>query len=154
MKKNSKHLFKEVEDFFESAPSPNQKAWGVINDFYNLILHHMQKQGIKKTDLAERLGKSRSAISQMLNGTPNISIKKMVEIADAIGIDINISSPQVSNYSHRPLQELTCRLDETKWISEITEGVPVRSEKVLVRGYSRKYLTVSNAPKYSERLTN
>jgi transcriptional regulator with XRE-family HTH domain len=87
--------YKDVEDFFASPPSANEKAWGIIHDFYHMILTHMEKQGISKSDLAKRLGKSRSAITQMINKTPNITLKKMVEIADAIGVDIRISSPQV-----------------------------------------------------------
>ncbi len=50
---------------------------------------------ITKAELARRLGKSRSAITQMFNKTPNLTIKKMVEISDAIGFDINIYSNQV-----------------------------------------------------------
>lgn len=95
MKKNSKNIFKEIGDFFEAEPTSNQKAWGLIHDFYHLVLTHMENNGITKAALARRLNKSRSAISQMFNKTPNISIKKMVEIADAVEMEINISSPQV-----------------------------------------------------------
>ena len=90
---HSHDIYKDVEDFFASPPSANEKAWGIIHDFYHMILTHMEEQGISKSDLAKRLGKSRSAITQMFNKTPNITLKKMVEIADAIGVDIRISSP-------------------------------------------------------------
>jgi len=95
MQKNSKNIFKEISDFFEAEPTSNQKAWGLIHDFYHLVLTHMESNSITKADLARLLNKSRSAISQMFNKTPNISIKKMVEIADAVGMEINISSPQI-----------------------------------------------------------
>ena len=92
---HSHDTYKDVEDFFASSPSADEKAWGIIHDFYHMILTHMENQGISKSDLAQRLGKSRSAITQMFKKTPNITLKKMVEIADAIGIDIRIHSPQV-----------------------------------------------------------
>lgn len=95
MKKNSKNTYQEVEDFFKESPKANQKAWGLINHFYHLVLTYMEANNIKQTDLARKLGKSRSAISQLFNQTPNISVKKMVEIADAIGINLNIESPEV-----------------------------------------------------------
>ena len=38
----------------------------------------MKKRKISKSSLAKKLGKSRSAVSQMFNKTPNITIKKMV----------------------------------------------------------------------------
>jgi len=95
MKKNSKNSFKEIDDFFSSPPTPNQKAWGIINEFYHLILTYMEKNNIKKADLARKLGKSRSAVSQMFNKTPNVTIKKIVEISEAVGLDIDITSRQI-----------------------------------------------------------
>lgn len=90
MKKNSKSSLQEIEKIFSEEPSINQKAWGIINDFYHLILSRMEKEGINKSDLAKRLGRTRSAISQMFNKNPNLTIKKMVEIADSIGLDLSI----------------------------------------------------------------
>jgi len=90
MKKNSKSSSQEIEKIFSEEPSANQKAWGIINDFYHLILSRMEKEGINKADLAKRLGRTRSAISQMFNKNPNLTVKKMVEIADSIGLDLSI----------------------------------------------------------------
>jgi len=87
MKKNLKSSLQEIEKIFSEEPSVNQKAWGIINDFYHLILSRMEEEGINKADLAKRLGRSRSAISQMFSKNPNLTIKKMVEIADSIGLD-------------------------------------------------------------------
>ena len=92
MKKNSKNSYKDVEKFFASPPSSDQKAWGLLNEFYHILLTYMEENNITRADLAKKLRKSRSAISQMFNKTPNISIKKMVEISHAIGLDIKITS--------------------------------------------------------------
>jgi len=92
MKESSKDIYKEIDDFFSSSPSVNQKAWGMINEFYHLILTHMEKNNITRADLSRKLGKSRSAISQLFNKTPNITVRKMVEIAEAINLDIHILS--------------------------------------------------------------
>lgn len=97
MKKNSRSSLQEIERIFSEEPSVNQKAWGIINDFYHFILSHMEQEGINKADLAKRLGRTRSAISQMFNKNPNISIKKMVEIADSIGLDLSIIPTEVKN---------------------------------------------------------
>jgi transcriptional regulator with XRE-family HTH domain len=90
-------LFRDVENFFAAPPTVDQKAWGMINEFYHLVLTSMEQEEISKADLARRLGKSRAAITQMFHKTPNITIKKMIEIADAIGLDLHISAS--------PLQE-------------------------------------------------
>jgi AraC-like DNA-binding protein len=92
MENYSNDLFKEVDDFFGSSPTVNQKAWGLINEFYHLVLTYMEENNISKAELARRLDKSRSAITRMFNKTPNITIKRMVEIADVIGMDIHIAS--------------------------------------------------------------
>jgi transcriptional regulator with XRE-family HTH domain len=96
MPQPSNSLYKNVHEFFASAPTVNQKAWGLINEFYHIILSYMEEQGISQAELAKRLGKSRSAISQMFAKTPNLTIKKMVEIADAVGLDVHIQPSQVS----------------------------------------------------------
>lgn len=90
MKKHSKNILEEIDDLFDQPPTANQRAWGIINEFYHLILTHMEKQNITKAELAKKLGKSRSAISQMFNKTPNITVRKMVEIANSIGLDFDI----------------------------------------------------------------
>lgn len=97
MKKNSKLSLQELDKIFSEKPSVNQKAWGIINDFYHLMLTRMEKEGISKADLAKRLNRTRSAISQMFNKNPNITIKKMVEIADSIGLDLVIIPNELKN---------------------------------------------------------
>ncbi len=84
--------FKEFYDFFAEEPDIDEKAWGIIHDFYHLILTTMENNGITKADLARRLNKSRAAISRMFNKNPNVSVKKMVEIADAVDLDISLVS--------------------------------------------------------------
>jgi ribosome-binding protein aMBF1 (putative translation factor) len=90
MKMNSKNSFKNIEDFFEAPPTPRQKAWGLVNKFYHLILTNMEEKGISRTQLAKKLNRSKSSVSHMFNKTPNISVLKMVEIADAIGFNLDI----------------------------------------------------------------
>lgn len=95
MKKNSKSItnpkIDEFDDFFSSEPDANEKAWGLIHDFYHEILTYMEKNDISRSDLSKKLNRSRSAISQMFNKTPNVSLKKMVEIADALDHNLKIS---------------------------------------------------------------
>ncbi len=92
MNRDLKTLNKEIDDFFSQPQTAHQKAWGIIHDFYHQILTFMEENNITKSDLARRLGKSRSAMTQMFNKTPNISILKMVEIASAIGVELNFST--------------------------------------------------------------
>ena len=95
MQQHLNDICKDVEEFFAAPPTVNQKAWGMINEFYHLVLTYMERENISKADLARRLGKSRAAITQMFQKTPNITLRKMVEIAEAIGLDLHISASQL-----------------------------------------------------------
>jgi transcriptional regulator with XRE-family HTH domain len=154
MKQPLNNLFEEIDDFFGSSPTVNQRAWGMINEFYHLILTYMEKNNITQADLARRLGKSRSAISQMFNKTPNISIKKMIEIAEALEIDIHIFSPQVQLNIN---EEVRCFQSKTqpisipytvdKWIIDTT--IPgVSAEKNRYTNFQQGNLLL-NALRYS-----
>lgn len=91
MKKSLKEKKTNLEDIFSRPKSTNQEAWDLIHDFYHLVFTYMDKMNLSEADLARKLFVSRSAVSQMFNKTPNISIKKMVEIASAIGIKIKFN---------------------------------------------------------------
>lgn len=90
MEKNLKNTLLDFENFFNSKPTTNQKVCGIINDFFNLVLTYMEENNISKVSLSKKLNISRSAVSQLLNGKPNITLKKMVEISEAIGFEFEI----------------------------------------------------------------
>lgn len=50
----------------------------------------MQSAGIKRSQLAERLGKSRAWISKLLHGGQNVTVFTLVEVADALGFDLDV----------------------------------------------------------------
>lgn len=88
----NKNLQDSINNVFGRKPSADQKAWGIINQFYHMVMTKMEEDSITRADLARNIGKSRAAISQMFNKTPNISIKKMIEIADAVNLEINLTN--------------------------------------------------------------
>jgi len=98
MKKNSKDLYKDIDNFFAADFTPNQKAWSMISNFYNLILTEMKNKGIKRADIAAKLNVSPAAVSKLLNKTPNISLRKMVELADSVGLVLIITSVRKGIY--------------------------------------------------------
>ncbi|MDK1671247.1 helix-turn-helix transcriptional regulator [Moraxella osloensis] len=89
-----------LKDFFDfSQLSPvDVKKEAIASNFLALI-HHC---GIKKIDLAEKLGWEQSRLSKVLSGKENLTIKTMVELAVALDYDFNVifSKPN----EHRSLQ--------------------------------------------------
>ena len=125
MKKNLEKKYSEIHEFFNAPPDADEKAWDIIHSFYHEILSIMKKNKIKQIDIAKKTGKSKSAISKMLNDTPNISIKKMVELADAVGADINISVNKIkvkktgiSKTPSRPVTGLSRKRSSSTRISQ------------------------------------
>lgn len=91
-------MYKDIDNFFAADFTPNQKAWSMINNFYNLILTEMKNKGIKRADIATKLNVSPAAVSKLLNKTPNITLRKMVELADSVGLNIVITSVRKGIY--------------------------------------------------------
>ena len=94
MKKPLKDIEKKVNDLLSADLTAEDKAWDIIFEFYHHVLTRMEEQNITQADLARKLGKSRSAVSQLLNKTPNISVIRMVEIAEAVGTEFAFISTE------------------------------------------------------------
>ena len=123
--KNSKNKYQDIEDFFAEEFTPNQKAWSITIDFYDQILSEMKKKGIKRTDVAEKMGVSPAAVSKLLNNTPNITLKKMVELADSVGLDLQLTTVQTEagNKVQTNIYQLKSEIKSSESISVTTGKV-------------------------------
>ncbi len=61
-----------------------------IIDFTEKIVNKMQKMGMSRSDLADKLGVSKPFITKVLNGNPNLTIRSMVAISHALDCDLNL----------------------------------------------------------------
>ena len=50
------------------------------------LIGYMQDNGLKRADLADRLGVSPQYVSRLLSGTENLSFKSIANIAEKLGI--------------------------------------------------------------------
>lgn len=51
-----------------------------------ILIGYMQDNGMKRTDLASKLGVSPQYVSKLLSGTENLSFKSIANIEDKLGI--------------------------------------------------------------------
>lgn len=51
------------------------------------LMGYMQTHGLKRADLALRLGVSPQYVSKLLSGTENLSFKSIANIEDKLGIN-------------------------------------------------------------------
>lgn len=65
------------------------------------ITHFREKLGLSKTDLAEKTGISPSSITQYENGNRNPSEENLVQIANALGISVNLLLEMAENIANQ-----------------------------------------------------
>jgi transcriptional regulator with XRE-family HTH domain len=57
----------------------------------------MRDQGLSRAEIAARLGVSRAYVTKLLNGNPNLTIKTLVKLSDALGREFVIHFPSQIN---------------------------------------------------------
>ena len=93
----------------------------VFNTTEDLLLA-MQDAGITKGELARKLGKSPSHVSQLLDGTRNMTLRTLSDISYALGAEARVSvfrnGVDVSHHIIPPLRQYETSEPELKNTSE------------------------------------
>lgn len=79
----------DVFDFIEVSPivmAGERLIFNVTED----ILLAMQDSGISQSELARKMGKSRSYVSNLLDGTRNMTLKTLSDINFILGTDLKV----------------------------------------------------------------
>ena len=62
----------------------------ILEDFYKVINGRLQRLGISQVELADRLGVSKSYVTKALKDGRSLSLKSMIQIADALGLAVTV----------------------------------------------------------------
>lgn len=54
-------------------------------EFTEALVQAMEKEGLTRSDLSEKMGKSRAYISKIINGNANLTIESMASLAHGLG---------------------------------------------------------------------
>ena len=79
----------------EGAKAMRQEEF--ILEVTELICKLMKQQGISRKELAERMGKSKGRISQLLDGEANLTLRTLSDIFDALGHRVVVDFERPSN---------------------------------------------------------
>ncbi len=97
----------EMTDYerFEGASAQNRRLLRqeeLILDVTEALCDALESEGVKRTELAQRLGKTKGFVSQLLSGSRNLTLRTIADVADALncGIEISVRRPTLSG-SHR-----------------------------------------------------
>lgn len=63
----------------------------IILDLTEQISARMKEKGMTRAKLAEVLGVTPAAITKLLNGNPNFTLKTLLKVADALGLEFAVS---------------------------------------------------------------
>ncbi|WKZ81896.1 MAG: helix-turn-helix transcriptional regulator [Acidimicrobiia bacterium] len=77
------------------ATTPAFEAERLILATTEMILGIMEEQGVTRAVLADRLGRTRGHVSQVLNGDRNMTLRTLAEILHALDgrAEITVTSP-------------------------------------------------------------
>lgn len=67
------------------------KLEGLELEVTEKILEIMEQKNITRKELAERLGVSKAAISKLFNNGSNMTLKRLLTIAEALGQELRVS---------------------------------------------------------------
>lgn len=110
----------------------------IADEIYNCL----SAKGLKPVDLAKRLNKSESEISKWLTGTHNFTIKTIMKIEAALGIEIlSTRSARISEYE----TIIADLLQECKELRKEKEGVIVFYATLGQKPFSFKPLKADHA---------
>jgi len=69
---------------------PGYQTELLLLDINEQIVERMMARGIKRAELARRLGFTRAFVTRLLNGRPNVTLKTLVEVANALDLAIDM----------------------------------------------------------------
>ncbi len=82
---------------------PDYTAYRLLLEITDSICAAMERQGMKRKELAQRLGVSPQYVTKFLNTPENTTIYQVVRFAHAVGLDVKISlSPGPATFTASP----------------------------------------------------
>jgi len=112
---DAEQWFKQLLE--EGENDPDYLTEKVLLEVTEQIYRRMQDAGLRASDLADRLGVSRSFVSQLLNGKPNMTIRTLVGVAHALDQRVHVN-----------LRPAGARAIVSEYNRRLTEVCPVHEE--------------------------
>lgn len=74
----------------EVSQTPGSKLERLLLDINYELIDLMEREKVTKTELAERLGVTQAMVSKLLNGNRNLTVKTLVNVAEALNVEVDI----------------------------------------------------------------
>ena len=130
----TKNLFQELLEEFED--DLDFKVEGVAFDITEQICEIIKEQGISRADLSRLLDTSKSAVTKMLDGSANFTLKRLIKIAMVLNKNLNVQFTEPKKKSNfNDIEKSTSILQQTEMDSwenwnEIHETPPQEQKEL------------------------
>ncbi len=95
----------------------------IILDLTEQVCKRMKNKNITRTQLAEKLQVSPAAVSKVLNGNPNFTIKTLLQLADALNLNLDIKFTDRTVFAQvQPQPRPTLAITSTNFTPDIPWG--------------------------------
>ena len=82
---------RDYRAFMRDFHTPGTRAYDHALDISVMIWELMQEQGLSKTELARRMGISKSHLSNLLNTQPNMTLETIAKFELALDVEVKFS---------------------------------------------------------------
>jgi transcriptional regulator with XRE-family HTH domain len=92
----------------------------LIMEVTEFLCYLMEREGVSRTELAERLGKSKGFVSQILNGGRNLTLRTLADIAEVLGYKISLLPHKKLKFQNREIKIL--EFQNEKWFDTLEKS--------------------------------
>jgi DNA-binding phage protein len=96
---------KTLNDYVESTPEEFRQE-ELILEATELIARVMNQNGISKSELASKLGKSKPHVSQCLSGQQNLTLRTLSDVLGALGYRMQVGAVPISSTAGKCVSRL------------------------------------------------
>ncbi len=117
-----KDLLEEAEGTFE------YKLEGLELEVTERILQVMDEQGLTRSELTRRLNVSKAAVSKLLNNGSNMTLKRLLAVAEALNLELRVDLRQAAHRTETNEigDKTTSEAKGAKFDPGLSEGIDCR----------------------------
>lgn len=119
---------------FEASSLENRRLLRqeeLILEVTEVLVEALEREGVKRTELASRLKKTRGFVSQLLAGGRNLTLRTLSDVAGALGYQVKLRLCKQSHTYGKTLSVLWPRdRKSTQWIQDPVESAPLSGANV------------------------
>jgi len=91
-----------MDEFLEDPEFARLMAQGdLIMEVTETLCELLEKEGVSRKELADRLGKTKGFVSQLLNGGRNLTLRTVADILHVLGYKVTLTTSKIEQKGYR-----------------------------------------------------